>query len=541
MGAVMTGWRIAACAVLAVVIGLPLVQPFSRLVEPASWSWTTDDFVRVGHLALNTLLLVGATCLIAVPAGTFLAVLLFRTRFPGRRMFAGLLVLLLFVPLPVIVSSWQGLLGAGGLLPIELWVSGVDRPWATGWLPAIWVHATAAIPWVACIVGLGLRWVEPELEEAASLEIPPWRVALQVTLPRCRASILAAILFVALQTAGEISVTDMMLISTFAEETYTQFVVPDGSLGRTMVLSLPGMLVLIAALAVIGDRLERTLPPLPAVTRGSRPLEIGPTWARVFVVVVLFAVLVVPAIGLLWRLGAAGSPRAWSAAHAWNQLSGEERLLGLAVLRALVTALATGVLVAGPALVCVWLAARSFWFRAYLLVLGMSAWAAPGPIVGIGEQECIRALPNGPWLVPLFFAPSPAPIVWAHLIRFLPPALFFLWPVVRLIPRELIEAARLEGAGPLAELRYIVWPFARGAAGVIAIAVAALALGEHEAAGRVETPGWEPFAKLLFDRMHYGVESNVAALSLLLLVGIAAAGLAALATGRVLSRVAARR
>jgi ABC-type Fe3+ transport system permease subunit len=134
-------------------------------------------------------------------------------------------------------------------------------------------------------------------------------------------------------------------------------------------------------------------------------------------------------------------------------------------------------------------------------------------------------LPSGPWLVPLFFAPSPAPIIWAHLIRFLPPALFFLWPVVRLIPRELFEAARLEGAGPFAELRYLVWPMTRRATGVIAIAVAALALGEHEAAGRVDTPGWEPFAKLLFDRMHYGVEANVAALSLLLLIGIAAVGL----------------
>src|SRR5262249_9343138 len=148
-------------------------------------------------LASNTLLLVSGTCLLAVPAGTVLAVLLFRTVVPGQRVWLALLVLILFVPLPVIVSSWQGFLGAGGLVPVSFWVSGVDRPWGTGWGPALWVHAVAAVPWVVCIVGLGLRWVEPELEEEGRLQLPAWLVVWRVTVPRCWPSILAAGLFVA--------------------------------------------------------------------------------------------------------------------------------------------------------------------------------------------------------------------------------------------------------------------------------------------------------------------------------------------------------
>src|SRR6516225_6312844 len=292
----MTAWRVVVCALLAVVVGLPVLQPFARLGQPAAWAWTTEDLLRVTHLAANTLLLVSATCLLAVPAGVLLAVVLFRSQFPGRYLLIALLVFGLFVPLPVIVSSWQALLGAGGLLPIGLWVSGVDRPWATGWLPAIWVHAIAAIPWVTCIVGLGLRWVEPELEEAALLEIPAWRVLLQVTLPRCRVSILAAVLFVALQVAGEISVTDMMLISTFAEEVYTQFIGGEESLGRTLLLSLPGMLLIIGLLAVLGGRLERSLPALPAVLRASRPLRLWPAWTSLLLALAFFSVLIVPSI-----------------------------------------------------------------------------------------------------------------------------------------------------------------------------------------------------------------------------------------------------
>ena len=84
-----------------------------------------------------------------------------------------------------------------------------------------------------------------------------------VTLPRARASILAAILFVGLQTAGEISVTDMMLISTLAEEVYTQFPLGQGGgLARTLLISLPGLLLVWAAVLVVLARLEKALPPL---------------------------------------------------------------------------------------------------------------------------------------------------------------------------------------------------------------------------------------------------------------------------------------
>jgi len=52
----------------------------------------------------------------------------------------------------------------------------------------------------------------------------------------------------------------------------------------------------------------------------------------------------------------------------------------------------------------------------------------------------------------------------------------------------------------------------------------------------VETPGWETFAKLLFDRMHYGVDTNVAALALVLLAGIGMVFFAVLIVNQSLER-----
>src|SRR5947209_8782844 len=71
------------------------------------------------------------------------------------------------------------------------------KPWAQGTWPAIWVHAVAALPWVVWLVGQGLCWVERELEEDGLLVGAPWWVFWHVTLPRSRATLFAAGLWVA--------------------------------------------------------------------------------------------------------------------------------------------------------------------------------------------------------------------------------------------------------------------------------------------------------------------------------------------------------
>ncbi len=137
-------------------------------------------------------------------------------------------------------------------------------PWGQGIGSAIWIHAAAALPWVILLVGQGLSGVERELEEDAWTLMPAWRVLGRVTLPRAAAALAAAALWVSLQTATEISVTDVMQVRTFAEEVYTQIVGGpdvDEGIARAVAATLP--LVLLAAVVVGGmARLwERRLPP----------------------------------------------------------------------------------------------------------------------------------------------------------------------------------------------------------------------------------------------------------------------------------------
>jgi ABC-type Fe3+ transport system permease subunit len=84
----------------------------------------------------------------------------------------------------------------------------------------------------------------------------------------------------------------------------------------------------------------------------------------------------------------------------------------------------------------------------------------------------------------------------------------------------------VDGLGPGQEYKHVVWPLARRPWVWAGLAVAALALGEISASKLVETPGSESFAHVIFDRMHYGVTNDVAALCLVLLAAVILLGLA---------------
>jgi iron(III) transport system permease protein len=537
-------------AVLLGLIGVPLAQPALELFSyPDAWRvWEESN--RLLALAKNTVLLVCGTLALTLPTGIAGAVLLYRSDLPLRRSFRFVVVLTLFIPLPLFASAWQATLGAGGWLSSLGWFSqysaplqlpqsttAVWQPWVQGMGAAIWVHAMAALPWVIWIVGQGLSWVERDLEEVALLSAPPWRVLLWVTLPRCRMAILAAAMVVAVQCATEITVTDLMQVRTFAEEVYTQFIVQDRAvLGRAVAVSFPSVLLLAVLLAFNGHRWQQSL---PALDQMAPPICLFPLGKarRLVLAAVLFSVgslALVPIGGLVWKAGLGGSPEVWSGWRVCEQLhligQGKWRLL----LENLLLIAFAGSLAACLGVMGCWLANESGWFRTLLLMLAAFAWALPGPVVGIGLKETIQCLLTaeeavgldsaGPLRKVLYEGPSLVPVIWVSLIRFFPVALALLWPAVRFLPNELRDAARIDGARPLDELLTLIVPLCGGACLQAGLAVAVLSLGELSAGKLVETPGSTTLAHVIFEQMHRGVPSDVAALCLVLLIMIVGVG-----------------
>ena len=84
--------RVVACVVLTALLAAPVVLPAWAVVRsPSGWAvWAEGE--RIAGLAGNTAALAAGACLVAVPAGVLLALVLERGCVPGRRFLRGLLL-----------------------------------------------------------------------------------------------------------------------------------------------------------------------------------------------------------------------------------------------------------------------------------------------------------------------------------------------------------------------------------------------------------------------------------------------------------------
>ncbi|HEY2841244.1 MAG TPA: ABC transporter permease subunit [Pirellulales bacterium] len=491
--------------------------------------WPDAD--RTWGLVANTARLVSITCAISIPLGTALAFLITRTDLPGRRVMFVALAWLLFVPLYVQTGAWQAGFGQQGWQTLF----GFGKPWLVGWQGAIWVHAAAAIPWVAILVGFGLRATPPEYEEQALLDASPARVFFYVTLRQSTPLLVTAALWVAVTTAGEIAVTDQFQNRTYAEELYTQ-VAMGATAGEVTVQALPGAALtawlVLAALALVGRAAPRDRQSSP---RPSLVFPLGlARWPAFALVMLFFALLVgLPLANLLWKCGVLvelspeGRVRHWSLWKCARIIATSPyryRVETLDSLRIGATA-ATASLFVGGCLA--WRARSSRAATALLLALSAVCLAIPGPIIGLGVISLLNQ-PNLEWAQHLYDR-TIAPPALAQFVRAFPPVALVLWYALASIPDEQTEAAALDGAGAMQTLLRVIAPQRWRmllAAWLIGLAVAVSDLG---ATILTTPPGIEPLSVRVSGLLHFGVEDQVAGICLSLGFCLAAVGFAATA------------
>jgi ABC-type Fe3+ transport system permease subunit len=351
-------------------------------------------------------------------------------------------------------------------------------------------------------------------------------------------------MFTALLTWNEIGITDFVKVRTFGEEVYTQFVGGgEAEVARAVAVALPALILTGLGAWIVVTRWRTGLPPRASLVRPARLFALG--WRRwpCFLVVALTALLLlgVPVGGLVWKAGlrygtaVSPGPPTWEAILLVERLAaalrGQGWLLGISIL----LGLSAGLLTSLAALWCAWLARGSRWFEASIWLLAALLWAIPGPLLGVGLLDLIgrlMELPGGSvFKLLLYERPSPLPNLWICCLRFFPLALAALWPLVRLIPPELEEAAVMDGLAPFARFRRVVLPVMRGPLLWTALGVAVLTLGELSASKLVTTPGFTPLAHHVFQQMHASADTELAALCLVLLLAVAV-GAAGVAWGR---------
>lgn len=496
---------------------------------------------RTARLALNTFLLAGAVAAVSVPLGTLAALLLTRTDLPGRRLLFALLAGLLFVPLYVQVGAWQAGFGLQGWYTFAY--SGPVL--LEGWRGAIWVHAIAALPWVALIVSGGLLAVERELEEQALLDGAGWQVFRQVTLRRVLGSVGVAALWVAVTTSAEMTVTDYFQVRTYAEEIYI-----DVALGGDLAVAplgkssgwlpaaeetpdeyaslgvLPGVLIcgwLVVAACLLVGRL------LPVARQASfgRPLvfRLGawrlPAAAGMLALVLLAVAL--PIGSLAFKAGVEVSlvdgerVRHWSAAKCSSIVADSPSRYRHEFGWSLLIGASAAAAAVGVALPLAWLARRGGWRAAPALTLAALGLSLPGPVVGLA----VIGLLNRPEIPPLrwLYDHSIAAPWLAQSWRGMPLALLVLWAALRGMPDEVLESAALDGARWPTVLSRIVIPMRFWAFLGAGLAAFAAALAELDASVLTVPPGIETLTIHVFNLLHFSVEDQAAGICLTLFLG----------------------
>jgi iron(III) transport system permease protein len=502
-------------------------------LDPAATAQLLNEngrLARPARLALETLNLVFWTLVLTLPPATLLALLLFRTDLWGQDVLLAILAVVVFIPMPLHATSWLGALGNVG----RMQAIGTS-PVLVGRTGAAIIHALAGFPWAVLILGVGLRTIEPELEESALLDMPIWKVWTRVTLRRSAGAIAAAALGLAVLTAGDMTVTDLLQVRTYAEEAYTQY-----SLGRgpadAAVVSVPPLIVLGCLILLAARWIARADPArLAAAYARARRWPLG-RWrvpAGLLTLSLVGGLAAIPLYSLVWRAGRVGGRARLGLPPIWS-LAGLEGTLGYAaaesagpILESLSLAAAAALIAAALAWALAWASRRSAGFRGLLVGTLALTLAAPGPVAGMALKLAYRWFP---WIHDTSLI-----VVFAQAVRTLPYATLILWPALRVLPPELLESAALDGVGPSGQALRVALPLTWRPLLAAWFVAFVLGFGELPASNLVLPPGVTTITFQLWTLLHTGVESHLAGVALVTVAVIASLVLVMLAAARLLS------
>jgi iron(III) transport system permease protein len=431
-------------------------------------------------------------------------------------------VLLLLAPLYLQASAWQAVWGLNGWLTERF-----GLPPLSGWPAVIWIQVGAAVPWVVVFVWYGLSRVEPELEEDALLDGSPLAVFWKVSCRRSLTALVAAAIWIAGLTAGDMTVTNLYQKQTLAEVAYLQYARSAETEVATSNLLL-GTLAISAALAVglslvggtlIADRHSsqhhRNLR-LPIGKVAQRTID-GATWLFVLLLVGVPWVGLVNKAGIVTIRSGNEFHRSWSALGALKMV-GESpyrfsRELSWSLLIGAVAA--TLAVLAGFGLA--WIARHALGRACTFFVIAFTLMV-PGPLIGIGVIALFHGVNWAPmiWL----YDDSIAAPVLAQSLRALPLTTLLLWPAVQSVPQALLDSAAVDGAGRWATWRTVVVPLVRNAIAAVWLVALAIAIGDLAATILVVPPGVETLSIHLFGLIHFGVDDRVAGITLAMILMI---------------------
>jgi iron(III) transport system permease protein len=467
-------WSVAAGAI-ALLIATPIVVILSSLATPSLEVWRHLWHTYLLELVWNTLVLVAGVGVGVLVLGVGLAWLVSRYRFPGRPLFAWLLILPMAMPAYVMGFVFLAIFDYAG--PVQ-------RTWRWALGPKTWFPDIASPGGVVLVMTLVLypyvylltRTAFSEqpagpVEMARSLGLGERGVLWRVMLPLARPSIAAGLALALMEALADFGTVGLYGYSTFTVAIYRVWF---GLFNREAAAELAAALLCFTFGLLFLERRMRGRARFSQIG-GGRPLPprvlMGwRAWAASAVCGgVILAAFVVPVMQLLyWALSSLGGP-ATDARYPIFLLN-TLMLAGVAAL----TAVAAAVVLAYSLRL-----SRSVMLSFLTRFAGMG-YALPGSVIAVGVllplawlDHTLDALLRQRFGVSsgLLLTGSVAGLVFAYLVRFLAVSAQTLEAGLGQIAPGLDAAARSLGAGPSAVLRRIHLPLLRGSMGCAALLV----------------------------------------------------------------------
>jgi ABC-type Fe3+ transport system permease subunit len=502
---------------------------------------------------VNSAVLAAGAMSISLPIGTLLAVLLTRCALPGRRVAAACLGVLLFLPLYVQLSGWEAAVGKLGWYSLAL--GSMAQPVLDGMRGAIIVHGLAAVPWATLLVAIGLCQVDPAQEEAALLSAPPIAALWRITLPQSLPVVVVAAIWTVVGTTSEMTVTNIYLIKpgdqTLTEAFYMKWAQSGDAAGAT-VTALPGLvglaLLIFATLWMVLRLTARRV--LRFSSRqvvfslgGWRPIAAICLWSLVIVLLGVPIASLITKAGFVVIYEGGERIRSWSALKGVVEVAAVPRNFASEIAGTLEVATGAAALALWAACFLAWRARCGGWAAWLAIAVTVLCLAVPGPLVGatliqIFNHDLPPRLPladglDKSWLLALYDHTPFVPMI-AQAVRALPLGIILLWHSFSTIEGDVLEAAALDGMAPRRVFWKIGVPTRWRAILATFVAAFAVAAGDLAWAHLVTPPGLDLLSRRVFGLVHSGVEEQVAAISLAVILAYAAL---VLATWRLLSTI----
>ncbi len=519
IGAARPGHRAAVVLVVGSTMVL-VVLPIARLVQVVLGEDAVDlgevlTAPGLGTAVLNTIVLAALVTVIAVPAGTLMALGLRRADLPGRGFWRTAVLLPVVVPEFVLAYSWTQAYGRAGFTGA---LFGWEWEGVLGFGGVLVVLVVTAVPlaYLLAAVGLAARG-EPNLERAArACGAGAATVLRTVTLPLLRPAIAAASVLVFVLTLGTFAIPQVMGapagFTTVTTRIYADLARGSDPFTFIEAVALALLLVVLAVLVitpadtVLGPRLRVTR---VAEAEGPPIVAARPTasrWMAAGLGCYLLAAVALPLLALVSAaltraIGIPPSPDNWTLDQVTSVLDQRTveavgRSLGLAFLAATMLTVLGGC-------VAVLERRRSGRWVGTLITLTL---VLPGSTLAVA-----MLITYGRW-----FGGTLTLVLLAYLAKLWAFAHRPISGALDRLPPDEMNAARASGAGMLTAVRTVALRPMAPAVLCAWLVCFVIALHEVTMSSLLYGPGSETLAVVVLNSQELGQIGQTAALSLLL-------------------------